>query len=55
MVADGRGAGRAISGHGGDRAPEEWRAWWAANKDRSGYATHPRTRALVERLLEELG
>jgi Family of unknown function (DUF5662) len=51
MVADWMGAGMAVKGHGWDRAPEECRAWWAANKDRSGYAMHPRTRALVERLL----
>lgn len=51
MVADWAGAGMAIHGHGWDRAGEECRRWWAANKDRSGYAMHPDTLALVERLL----
>lgn len=54
MVADWLGAGMAIKGHGWDRAPAECRSWWEANKDRSGYAMHPATRALVERLLSLL-
>ena len=55
MVADWLGAGMAIKGHGWDRAPAECRAWWAANKARSGYALHPATRRRVEQLLEGLG
>lgn len=54
MVADWVGAGMAIKGHGWDRAGEATRGWWAANKDRSGYAMHPDTLALVERLLHQL-
>jgi hypothetical protein len=55
MVADWLGAGMAIKGHGWDRAPAECREWWAANRDRPGYGMHPRTRALVETLLDRLG
>jgi len=54
MVADWLGAGMAQKGHGMAQAPAECRAWWEANKDRSGYRMSRRTRNTVEALLSEL-
>jgi len=45
MVADWRGAGRAINGH------DETAKWYTANKD--NMILHPTTRARVEKLLKE--
>jgi hypothetical protein len=46
MLADWRGAGRAIKGHGQEKVPEETLKWYGANRD--NMRLHPRTRAWVE-------
>lgn len=47
MVADWRGAGRAIKGHGPEKADEETRKWYSSNQYKM--VLHPDTRAWVER------
>lgn len=54
MVADWVGAGMAIKGHSMAAAPIETLTWWRANQAKTGYAMHPETAALVERLLAKL-
>lgn len=46
MLADWRGAGRAIKGHGPEQVPEETLKWYTANRD--NMQLHPKTRARVE-------
>lgn len=47
MIADWRGAGRAIKGHGPEKVPQETRSWYRANRE--NMQLHPETRAAVER------